>query len=75
MVKKEVEHAIQRVYMYALVSSKRKKKKNSGNALTDLKILFENWANTRQLATRHRTSLKDSIDYSFDPRLFLIRNS
>lgn len=42
MVKKEVEHAIQRVYMYALVSSKRKKKKNSGNALTDLKILFEN---------------------------------
>lgn len=27
MVKKEVEHAIQRVYMYTLVSSKRKKKK------------------------------------------------
>lgn len=42
MVKKEVEHAIQRVYMYTLVSSKRKKKKNPGNALTDPKILFEN---------------------------------
>lgn len=26
MVKKEVEYAIQRVYMYTLVSSKRKKK-------------------------------------------------
>lgn len=27
MVKKEVEHAIQRVYMYTLVSSKKKKKR------------------------------------------------